>query len=807
MSTEIQCPACRQRYAAPDRHAGKEVPCPACKTRIRVPHKNTTSATLSQATDSPVRGATPNSARDNTNSHERINGHCEQCGRPYQVDAKYAGRKMACPQCNSVLVVPFPTEERLPELTGPLDLLAELDDSLLTDGAPLQSSSTSPQRPFSRLGNTSSRAITGFLPFLWKTPLRTAVFAALGGFVVFLILLPLFPFGAFLWSTLCSSVGLGIMVASGIWLWVIALRKLAIDEIIWLLIWPFGQFGYVRENWKELRQPTWMFLIGTAMAVGTALGVVVSLGSFVRQHLVAEQQETHRNRIQHQQNHFRQHQPATQDRGPTPPSSVNRIAPNVPPNIPPAQRRQSPKPPPSGRTEEEPGCHLPAPSKTPPDIWHVVCDPLPDDVSIPDDLSITLPQHIWDRQLIFPWLPSRVVAIGTQLEGLQVVDLSSQRRIGQWTNDTRTTSTHLPAVSPDGKLLAIGNLQESREAHTVVYAYSLSPATQVARIAVQMPWMRLQSLFFCSKTHLLLSFTKHPSAVTSQLVQIWDVPTRTLIREYMVPGRGTEDRELMISPTGKYLVSLSPYLAVYELSSGELVGARPFPKADDRERWTSMGAAFSPDGKELAALFDVGRECGKLVVWNLADGAITAQHTVTDTPFRNIPSFWRYTGDPIEWFAESQGWLLGGHMAVDRASGSITWQLPDMPPAVRLMGNKLVGILGSKSRVIRAYDVSIARAPDVPPLVEERSRTTDRAAGPPVIRFDVLGFRGNGDQLQAAQKALRHIPWIVPNTVSFESPTILKAHLSSMSLNSSIAKEALTDAGFQLGGIAIGPDH
>ena len=423
MSIEIQCPVCRQRYAAPDRHAGKEVPCPACKTRIRVPHKSTTSASVPHVADSLARGATasrtPNGARDNTNSHERINGHCEQCGRPYQVDTKYAGHKMACPQCNSVLLVPFPTEEHLPELTGSLDLLAELDDSLLTDGAPLQSSSTSRQRSFSQLGHTSSPAITRLLPSVRKSPIRTAVLVALGGFVVFLILLPLFPFGAFLWSTLCSSVGLGIMVASGIWVWCIVLRRLTIDEIVWSLIWPPYQFRYLRENWKELRQPTWIFVVGAVMALGTTIGVLVSQGLLLRQHLLAEQQETHRNRVQNQQNHFRQQQPTAQDGRSSPPSSVNRIAPNVPSNIPPAQRRQSPKTPASGRTEEEPGSHLPAPSKTPPDIWHVVCDPLPHDVSIPDDLSITLPQRVWNRQVFFPWLPSHVVAFGERHKDLE----------------------------------------------------------------------------------------------------------------------------------------------------------------------------------------------------------------------------------------------------------------------------------------------------------------------------------------------------------------------------------------------------
>ena len=190
--------------------------------------------------------------------------------------------------------------------------------------------------------------------------------------------------------------------------------------------------------------------------------------------------------------------------------------------------------------------------------------------------------------------------------------------------------------------------------------------------------------------------------------------------------------------------------------------------------------AFSPDGRELAALFGVsdGKKKRstkdavlKIVSWDCSDGSVVVQHAIATLP-RSGPEAHRHHNGGIarnlEWFAKNKGWLVGDGIAVDHDSGHIRWERHLYHDAVSLVGGKqLLGLTSGLGNMLVACDVSVNKPVDLAANPQVKAKVPFSTKGlAVVVQFQVLGYTGGGDQTAAARRALADIAWSDPNAIA-----------------------------------------
>ena len=99
------------------------------------------------------------------------------------------------------------------------------------------------------------------------------------------------------------------------------------------------------------------------------------------------------------------------------------------------------------------------------------------------------------------------------------------------------------------------------------------------------------------------------------------------------------------------------------------------------------GLAFSPDGTELAGLFDsFGLH---LLCWDVATGRLTHQFKYDDKSGIKMPL--GFDGIALDWLADRAGWLLFGAVVIDHQSGQKTFTIPSDTPGAEKGPRKVVG--------------------------------------------------------------------------------------------------------------------
>src|SRR5262249_48609662 len=104
-----------------------------------------------------------------------------------------------------------------------------------------------------------------------------------------------------------------------------------------------------------------------------------------------------------------------------------------------------------------------------------------------------------------------------------------------------------------------------------------------------------------------------------------------------------------------------------------------------------VGLAFSPDGVQLAAVFDSQLTDTEVVVWDVVKGTATRQRALEKTLRNKAQIAVIYRGPALEWVPDRSGWLLFGYFLVDARSGAVVWTVPgnlevSVPSHRRLLG-------------------------------------------------------------------------------------------------------------------------
>jgi len=181
------------------------------------------------------------------------------------------------------------------------------------------------------------------------------------------------------------------------------------------------------------------------------------------------------------------------------------------------------------------------------------------------------------------------------------------------------------------------------------------------------------------------------------MLRLSRLPGGELIRDIDV-GLHLGERQLEFSPGGKYLaISANRSIKFLSTETGDLMGELSFPPEVSQ---SSTTLTFSPDGSELAALFD--NKKGHLYVFNLADGSVASRIDLEEPLSEELRTGLGYKGQILDWFPDKSGWLAYGRGIVDREAG-LVFRLPDTGfdssyPRKVLDKGRLLTVGGTKER-------------------------------------------------------------------------------------------------------------
>jgi hypothetical protein len=209
-----------------------------------------------------------------------------------------------------------------------------------------------------------------------------------------------------------------------------------------------------------------------------------------------------------------------------------------------------------------------------------------------------------------------------------------------------------------------------------------------------------------------------------------------------------EPKDAAISPGGKYFAAVyDKGLWFFDTATGKELSNHPLPEPPEPATFGSkpLALAFSPDGQEIAAVFEHGMGKSRLVVWDMATG-MPAADKVADALKDDR---WAKRGErKLEFFPGGQ-LLRFSNQVIDRGSGKIVHTLPADPGGrgvelMKVLAEDRVLVLGERSTdgrvAVTAVSLpkdQIAKAQDV---VRSGGRSSD-ASLPPLSKPDFSAVR------------------------------------------------------------------
>jgi hypothetical protein len=305
----------------------------------------------------------------------------------------------------------------------------------------------------------------------------------------------------------------------------------------------------------------------------------------------------------------------------------------------------------------------------------------------PFDTKASLP-HALIGQALFPRTPSPFVALTPadvkDQSQLRVYDLRTMKAVGEPIKAKFDAFTYDKlALSPDGAYLA-ARPKAAKKATVEVWAVDTG---KVSKIEVDDdPKVKVTLVEFAGKDRLLTMKHEHefPDWEAGAKYQVWDLKKGKAAAEFS-DELLFEPRWAALSPGRRYMVMehTKPgfLISFTDLTTGKKAGEFAFQ--DKKDAWGQAGGmAFSPDGTELAMLWRHKAKdlWGRLLVWETKGGKKLFDHKITGNEIKMIDSLWFEGGTKsLQWVPDKSGWLLFGHLLIDRESGAVVGTVGNAP--------------------------------------------------------------------------------------------------------------------------------
>jgi hypothetical protein len=314
--------------------------------------------------------------------------------------------------------------------------------------------------------------------------------------------------------------------------------------------------------------------------------------------------------------------------------------------------------------------------------WMVVFDPPAKTVTIPPDHVIHIPIPDGPNpEIVFSATPSTMVSVGNVGHGnerREIWDFRANRRIGT-TRGLRTLSENLggffrpiSALSPDGLVF----ITQGTGPFDLV-AWDVAAEKQLCVLRPEhAPSAGLTFAAFSRPDRLLACGFGTP-------FQMLRLTGQARMRMQKFPRETEYNRSsLAISPGGRYLAVYHrrgpSAIRFYDTESGVQSGQLTLPPIEPAGPMNCGGVVFSPDGREVAALFDYNG-AWHLVCWDLHHGKVVERIEFGGNLLQILGARFAYLYGPLEWFPDRTRWLVYGQGIVDRNRHKLIWNIPDEP--------------------------------------------------------------------------------------------------------------------------------
>lgn len=348
--------------------------------------------------------------------------------------------------------------------------------------------------------------------------------------------------------------------------------------------------------------------------------------------------------------------------------------------------------------------------------WTAQADPPPTPLPTewkPDFAIPITARRVDDEHVTYPVVPSPYVMIGNNEDPKSQRDLwnlATGKKEGKLDGIT-LYSSHKISLSPDGHYFAAGGFGDG------VTVYDVRKNKLAVTLPVKGGDFNLGTLALVPGDRLVALSSVHDK------MRIWSIPQGELLHEVDLGKQFAYPEKSAFSPGGKYIALESEFLkgwtTVYDLTTGKAVGELQVGKGGNGGYTQFFQLAFSPDGSQLAGLWDAGGtdSASQIVIWNMADGKVAENVQVSPGVKEKFNPDSRAVG--LQWFPDGRRFLVHGLAVVDRAKQQTVYSFEKSEIASRtirrpLSANLVAAFEGTHQKAslnaIPLSDEEIARA-------------------------------------------------------------------------------------------------
>lgn len=350
--------------------------------------------------------------------------------------------------------------------------------------------------------------------------------------------------------------------------------------------------------------------------------------------------------------------------------------------------------------------------------WQAQPDPPAEALPSSWDSAFDIPVQagfIGASHMLYPVVPSAYVLVGendSQGKHRELWNLSNGKKEGTLKN-VSISSSNPTALSPDGRLVAWSDYKG-------VDLFDVIDERGFAQIPVEASTFNCQSLAIVPGNKLV-----GLSSVNKQM-RVWQLPEGKPLQQVELGKQFAYAEKSAYSPGGKYIALESEFLqgwiTVYDIANGKAVGELRVEKAKDAGYIQFFSLAFSPDGKQLAGIWDAsgGKSATQIAIWNMADGKLAENVMITPgIKAKFEPDSQSYS---LQWFPDGKRFLVHGVAIVDRAKKETVYTFEKNTVSSRTIRRPLsptlvAGYEGARDKgVLKALPISdeeIARASSI----------------------------------------------------------------------------------------------